>query len=408
MTLDKRFALITNSDQILYPYEKDQRATGRYGFALTQAGNQDRRGGGDYTRDLTDVVRRVVLEGWGVRARTEDRSLDGSYMLGKRSITRYWVAPELRHVVSAAPIRPAADLPGRNGLSTTSVAVTTPEVVPLDQIEALSADDYGRALLTLDGLMTGSQRAMLIGHATAPERTLSMEEIAKLGGYPSHSVANLQYGKLGNLFADYFSVEGLENQTQAIAYASGSRDDRGHWQWTVRPALIEAMLRLGMIEVPPVPSAMSAAVQAEIDADPKSVGLSATDRVALVNARLGQGGYRKRMFRIWNGRCAVTGCTIDCALIASHAKAWADSDHVERLDSYNGLLLAASVDRLFDQGLIAFTDDGRLLAAANLDESALASVGLSPKSRISVIHERHRPYLRAHRIKHGFENDQSL
>lgn len=46
MMVDKRFALLTDDGQRLYPYKKSQRSTNRYGFALTAPGEADRHGGG--------------------------------------------------------------------------------------------------------------------------------------------------------------------------------------------------------------------------------------------------------------------------------------------------------------------------------------------------------------------------
>lgn len=83
-------------------------------------------------------------------------------------------------------------------------------------------------------------------------------------------------------------------------------------------------------------------------------GIDATTRKALINARLGQGQFRTDMLRLWGRRCAVTGCSVTTTLIASHAKPWTDSTDTERLDAHNGLLLVASLDRLFDQYLISF------------------------------------------------------
>lgn len=397
MSIDKRFALITHEDRVLYPYQKTQRATGRYGFALTRAGNHDRGGMGDYTTDIEEVVRRVVLEGWGIRARTENRSLDGSYVLGKITVAGYWLAPELRHLVASAPSRPMASLPGPGRAMTSAVPS------PLQRVDALNAGDYEQALLALEEQLTDRQRTLLANFAQAPAHTASMGELARLCGYDNHQAANLQVGGVGKRFADHFGIAGLENQTQAIAVAGEEAVEKGHWQWTLRPVLVTAMTRLGWIEAPPEATPLTQAVQAEVDADPACAGLSPTQRVALVNARMGQGAYRKKMMRIWGGQCAVTGCVIDCALIASHAKAWKDSDNTERLDPYNGLLLAASVDRLFDQGLIAFADQGQLLVSSGLDQAALASVGLSIESRLRFVHERHSSYLRAHRVKHRFE-----
>lgn len=116
---NQRFALIARDGTVYYPYQKSQRATGRYGFALTRPGEGDRQGGGTYTTSIEEVVKKVVLDGWSVRARSEDKIADGSIGFGKRIITNYWVAPELRSLVASAVRQPLTALPtGDLGAST--------------------------------------------------------------------------------------------------------------------------------------------------------------------------------------------------------------------------------------------------------------------------------------------------
>ena len=110
------------------------------------------------------------------------------------------------------------------------------------------------------------------------------------------------------------------------------------------------------------------------------------------------------MERIWSSRCSVTSLHIKDVLVASHAKRWCDSSNAERLDPYNGLLLAASVDRLFEAGLISFDDDGKLRVSDDLPDDQLAIVGLSRCSKLRFVDARHRAYLRNHRERHGFES----
>ena len=141
----------------------------------------------------------------------------------------------------------------------------------------------------------------------------------------------------------------------------------------------------------------------EIDEDPETQDLPETERQALIDARLGQGAYRASLLRIWDGRCAVTGCSVPQVLIASHAKPWSQSTPRERLDEHNGLLLAASVDRLFDQGLISFADDGRMLVIDTLSDDDLHVVGLHRDARLVKVLPQHRLYLQAHREANGFE-----
>lgn len=79
-----------------------------------------------------------------------------------------------------------------------------------------------------------------------------------------------------------------------------------------------------------------------------------TTRERLVQARLGQGAYRDDLLALWGNACAVTGCSLASVVVASHAKPWAESTDDERLDPNNGLPLVATLDKLFDAGLIGF------------------------------------------------------
>lgn len=154
---------------------------------------------------------------------------------------------------------------------------------------------------------------------------------------------------------------------------------------------------------PELPDTWEARAATEaVDADPQSRDIGSTTRLALINARLGQGGFRRRMMAIWDNRCAVTGCSVPEVLIASHAQAWAQATNAARLDPYNGLLLIASLDRLFDQGLISFREDGSLLRQPGLKVHELMTLGINDDTRLRFVHAKHRPYLAAHRQAFGF------
>jgi hypothetical protein len=235
---------------------------------------------------------------------------------------------------------------------------------------------------------------MLIGHATAPRQTLSMKRIASFGNYESYATANIWYGKLGRLFADHFGIEGLVNQTYAIAYVSCDRSEEGHFQWTLHPELLVALQRLALIKRKGqrfVATSHSSLFQ-RVGSKPSRVE----------GRRAGQVPYKKRMSQLWDGKCAVTGCSVKTTLIASHAKPWAECSNDEKVDEFNGLLLSASLDKLFGKGLISFADNGRILTSRELTERDLAALGLSKKSRLSFVDARHKPYLQAHRKAHGF------
>ena len=79
-------------------------------------------------------------------------------------------------------------------------------------------------------------------------------------------------------------------------------------------------------------------------------------------ARLGQGKYREALLEecIF---CPITMINDERLLIASHIKPWAVSNDREKIDPKNGFMLSPLYDKLFDKGLISFTDDKRLIVS---------------------------------------------
>ena len=120
----------------------------------------------------------------------------------------------------------------------------------------------------------------------------------------------------------------------------------------------------------------------------------------LVRQRVGQQTYRQAMLDYWGSACAVTGLALPPALRASHAKAWAlcDTD-AERLDVYNGFLLSANLDALFDAYLASFDAGGSLVLSPEVPAAAQAQLGLVPGLRLRWLHLRHGPYLAFHRAQ---------
>lgn len=133
---------------------------------------------------------------------------------------------------------------------------------------------------------------------------------------------------------------------------------------------------------------------AELEANPPST----TEVLAEVKQRRGQEIYRDALKKYWRGACAVTEIDVPALLRASHAKPWAkcESDH-ERLDAFNGFLLCAHLDALFDKGLMTFTDDGAAIFSSSLNATAHAKLNLGGDLRLRWISEKHRPFLDWHR-----------
>ena len=118
--------------------------------------------------------------------------------------------------------------------------------------------------------------------------------------------------------------------------------------------------------------------------------------------RVGQATFRQELEVIWKGRCAVTGCANRHLLRASHIVRWRDGTTIERLDQFNGLLLAAHIDAAFEVGLISFSDDGSILVSSRFTEADRSAVGITGKEKLQSLPKKCKPYLARHRTRHGF------
>ncbi|KAB7898215.1 hypothetical protein GA565_20780 [Rouxiella sp. S1S-2] len=128
-----------------------------------------------------------------------------------------------------------------------------------------------------------------------------------------------------------------------------------------------------------------------------------TVREIMIKARIGQGPYRKNLIDIWNGKCSATGLDYTELLIASHILPWSLSEPHERIDPFNGFLLSPNIDKLFDKGLISFTDEGALLLGKLITDEVLEKLGLSKSLEISAIKPQNLPYLARHRELFEFQ-----
>jgi hypothetical protein len=123
-----------------------------------------------------------------------------------------------------------------------------------------------------------------------------------------------------------------------------------------------------------------------------------TEIERLTIQRVGQDIFRAGLLDYWDGRCAVTSLAIPELLRASHIKPWSRCDtDAERLDVFNGLLLAPSLDATFDRGFLTFGDDGRIELSADLASDAIVALALAPGMRLRRVTIGHRRYLAWHR-----------
>ncbi len=129
-----------------------------------------------------------------------------------------------------------------------------------------------------------------------------------------------------------------------------------------------------------------------------SATTSATEVERLVRQRVGQNIYRESLMDYWGGACAVTGITIPELLRASHAKPWAEcATDAERLNVYNGFLLSAHLDALFDRRLMTFSETGEALFVPSIDKVIREKLGLGAPLKLRWISQEHQPFLMWHR-----------
>lgn len=174
-----------------------------------------------------------------------------------------------------------------------------------------------------------------------------------------------------------------------------NQDHIGHylWRYLFRGFDIRQFLRADMFT-----DGLPAEDSVIPDLDKIFRGLSETERYGLGKQRVGQDEFRKRLVGHWGG-CAITGLKNAKLLRASHAKPWADCQtDDERLDVFNGFLLSAQFDSLFDSGLMTVEDSGAVRFSQELSEEDRRILGLGERYMLRIkLDPRHLPYLRWHR-----------
>lgn len=128
--------------------------------------------------------------------------------------------------------------------------------------------------------------------------------------------------------------------------------------------------------------------------------IGGTEVERIVRQRIGQDAFRNALMDYWGGACAVTGFDLPDALRASHTKPWSDCEtDAERLNVFNGFLLVANLDALFDRGLISFANSGAILISPRLSATQCSQLGFDSSSTLRWVAEDHLPYLAWHRAR---------
>ncbi|MBS6065794.1 MAG: HNH endonuclease [Neisseria mucosa] len=129
-----------------------------------------------------------------------------------------------------------------------------------------------------------------------------------------------------------------------------------------------------------------------------------TEIETLIKARLAQGKFRHDVLKLYPS-CPLTGLNIQSLLIASHIKPWSKCNDTERLDPFNGLMLAPHIDALFDKGLITFDTDGTIKISPKIDPKNQERLGISSSMKLKKIRSKSKKYFEYHR-NHVFQKEK--
>jgi hypothetical protein len=227
----------------------------------------------------------------------------------------------------------------------------------------------------------------------------------------------VQYFKISNPMrpADHMNSIGPLLPAKYSPLQSTGRGNQGVYLTSVSDALAAELIRLSGRQAQDITSANVAASPSDLpipEAVPeiiewedhlasqikKDLTLDDTQKTALVQARRGQGMFKKNVCSI-EKKCRITGVDRLEHLIASHTKPWRDCDTAEeRLDPENGFLLTPSIDHLFDRGFISFEPGGRLLISPVAHKESLRRMGVPTEGRnVGSFSTGQRAYLEFHR-----------
>ena len=145
----------------------------------------------------------------------------------------------------------------------------------------------------------------------------------------------------------------------------------------------------------PVPNQGNLALVEEVEQIEKGSSFYGADKEAMVKVRVNASRFRSKMLK-YADKCKLCGLSNRNLLIVSHIKPWAVSNCAEKVDPNNAFLLCPNHDKLFDQGFISFTDDGKLLVSDQLTLHDRNMTNLQEGQKIQT-NEENKTFLQYHR-----------
>ncbi len=122
-----------------------------------------------------------------------------------------------------------------------------------------------------------------------------------------------------------------------------------------------------LTETPYLGSAGSASNKSKLAEETITYPHEETEYETTTRQRRGQSFFRNVVLASYDYKCAITGCPIPQLLIASHILPWATYPQ-HRVNPRNGICLIAHFDKAFDNGLISFDNEYRLILSPIIKE----------------------------------------
>jgi hypothetical protein len=172
------------------------------------------------------------------------------------------------------------------------------------------------------------------------------------------------------------------NRTELAALSSKFRN------WFV---LTDAQVKLLLQKINPLFNESFLRLEKELDSP---IVLEKTEKELITKARIGQSIFKRELLARGT-KCRLCGVCDERFLVASHIKPWSQSDHQERLDVNNGMLLCPNHDALFDKGYISFDDYGKILISDSLDQATKVFLNINENLTICM-NENQKQYMKWH------------
>lgn len=202
---------------------------------------------------------------------------------------------------------------------------------------------------------------------------------------------------IGDLFPKKYSPYSVQYKKANQSYLAHLSSELGTAISSLGGMALEKSQKVDATTLDPTPATEVRSNDTSQDTGTVEFIPTATEREMLVKQRLTQGRFRKDLMERYNERCAVTSLDVPSLLVASHIKPWSESTAKEQNDVDNGFLLVAHLDKLFDQHLITFDIQGRIVISNTISHRQRSLLGLSNSMRIDNLTSGNQRYLNYHR-----------